>query len=97
MSTTSPPPEETAPDAGESHDDHNHFHDLPFMAHHFDTPEQQFDSGKLGMWLFLITEVMFFSGLFAAYAVYRGNHPEIFEYAPSVFEQGRWVVSTPPF
>lgn len=51
------------------------------MAHHFDTPEQQFDSGKLGMWIFLITEVMFFSGLFAAYTVYRGNHPEIFAYA----------------
>lgn len=51
------------------------------LAHHFDTPVQQFDSGKLGMWLFLTTEVLLFSGLFCAYAVYRANHPEIFLYA----------------
>lgn len=30
------------------------------------------------MWLFLVTEVLFFSGLFVAYAVYRANHPEVF-------------------
>lgn len=54
-----------------------HGHD-PHLAHHFDTPQQQFDAGKLGMWLFLITEVLFFSGLFTAYAVYRSNHPEVF-------------------
>lgn len=48
------------------------------LAHHFDTPQQQFDAGKLGMWLFLVTEVLFFSGLFTAYAVYRSNHPEVF-------------------
>ena len=56
---------------------HPHGHD-PHLAHHFDTPQQQFDAGKLGMWLFLVTEVLFFSGLFAAYAVYRSNHPEVF-------------------
>ena len=56
---------------------HAHGHD-PHLAHHFDTPRQQFDAGKLGMWLFLVTEVLFFSGLFVAYAVYRSNHPEVF-------------------
>ncbi len=49
------------------------------LQHHFETPAQQFDASKLGMWLFLATEVLFFSGLFCAYAVYRRNHPEIFE------------------
>jgi cytochrome c oxidase subunit 3 len=48
------------------------------LQHHFDTPEQQFDSGKLGMWLFLATEILLFGGLFCAYAVYRANHPEVF-------------------
>ncbi len=48
------------------------------VAHHFESAQQQFDAGKLGMWLFLVTEVLFFSGLFVAYAVYRANHPEIF-------------------
>ncbi len=55
----------------DQHDGHGHDHDHhhpPFLAHHFDTPEQQFDSGKLGMWLFLVTEILFFSGLFCAYA-----------------------------
>lgn len=63
-------------EADAHHDDH---HDHPsFLAHHFDTPEQQFDSGKLGMWLFLVTEVLFFSGLFCAYAIYRFLRPEVF-------------------
>ncbi|MEM9643885.1 MAG: cytochrome c oxidase subunit 3 [Planctomycetota bacterium] len=64
-----------------SHDAHgDHDHDHPsFLAHHFDTPEQQFDSGKLGMWLFLVTEVLFFSGMFCAYAIFRMLRPEVFE------------------
>lgn len=59
-------------DAGHSHSAY------PFVAHHFETPAQQFDAGKCGMWLFLVTEVLFFSGLFCAYAVYRRTHPDIF-------------------
>jgi cytochrome c oxidase subunit III len=51
------------------------------LAHHFDDSEQQFESSKLGMWLFLATEILLFGGLFVAYAVYRVNHPEIFAYA----------------
>lgn len=54
---------------------------MPFLAHHFDDPEQQFDSGKLGMWLFLVTEVLFFSGMFCAYALYRSLHPEVWTFA----------------
>jgi cytochrome c oxidase subunit 3 len=53
----------------------------PHLAHHFATPQQQFEAGKLGMWLFLATEILLFGGLFCAYAVYRANHPEIFIYA----------------
>ncbi|MGI9013732.1 MAG: cytochrome c oxidase subunit 3 family protein [Phycisphaerales bacterium] len=59
---------------------HDHHDDHPaHLAHHFDTPGQQFSSGKLGMWLFLATEVLFFGGLFVFYSVWRSNHPEIFE------------------
>lgn len=54
---------------------------MPFQAHHFDDPEQQFDAGKLGIWLFLVTEVLFFSGMFCAYALYRSLHPEVFTFA----------------
>ena len=59
---------------------HGHDHDHPsWLAHHFDTPEQQFDSGKLGIWLFLVTEVLFFSGMFCAYAIFRMLRPDVFE------------------
>lgn len=67
---------------GHAHEGHDHGHgEYPFLAHHFDTPEHQFDSGKMGIWLFLTTEILFFGGLFCAYAVYRSLHPEVFEYA----------------
>jgi cytochrome c oxidase subunit 3 len=56
------------------HDDHH----APFLAHHFEDHGHQFDSGKLGIWAFLGQELLFFSGLFCAYVIYRGNHPEIF-------------------
>ena len=49
-----------------------------FLAHQFDTPGQQFDSGKLGTWIFLITEILLFGGLFCAYAVYRAANPDVF-------------------
>ncbi len=62
-----------------AHDDH-HDHG-EFIAHHFDSAEQQYDSGKLGIWIFLVTEVLFFSGLFVFYTLYRNLHPEIFEQA----------------
>lgn len=52
-----------------------------FLAHQFDTPQRQFRAGKLGMWIFLATEVLMFSGLFCAYAVYRQGHPEVFQRA----------------
>lgn len=82
----SAPPPAAGHDA-HAHDDHGHGHDDPIhaanphLAHHFDTPQQQFDAGKLGIWLFLLTEVLFFAGLFCAYTVYRSMHPEVFVYA----------------
>ena len=51
------------------------------LAHHFESLQQQYDSGKLGLWLFLTTEVLMFSGLFCGYAVLRSLHPEIMLYA----------------
>ncbi len=63
--------------AGEGHAHSGNKH----LAHHFDTPGQQFASAKLGMWIFLATEILLFGGLFCAYAVYRASHPEVFIYA----------------
>lgn len=49
-----------------------------WLQHHFDTPLQQFDAAKLGMWAFLAQEVLFFSGLFVFYGIYRNWYPDIF-------------------
>jgi len=48
------------------------------VAHHFDTAEQEFETAKLGMWVFLAQEVLFFSAIFVAYIVFRHLHPEMF-------------------
>ena len=72
---------------------HAHAHD-PHLAHHFDTPDQQYQSGKLGMWMFLGTEVLMFGGLFCAYAVYRHNHPEVFEYAHRYLNRTLGAINT---
>jgi cytochrome c oxidase subunit 3 len=64
------------------------------LAHHFDTPQQQFDAGKLGMWLFLTTELLLFSGLFCAYAVYRALHPEVFRYASQYLDMPSGLANT---
>jgi cytochrome c oxidase subunit III len=48
------------------------------LAHHFESLEQQRDAGRLGMWVFLGTELMVFGGLFTGYAAYRASYPEAF-------------------
>jgi cytochrome c oxidase subunit 3 len=61
----------------------------PHRWHHFESAEQQFDAGKLGMWLFLATEVLMFGGLFCAYTIYRGTHPDIFHYGHQFLDK-KW-------
>ncbi|MBX3248789.1 MAG: cytochrome c oxidase subunit 3 family protein [Myxococcales bacterium] len=58
-------------------DAHAH-HGPEYLAHHFETPAQQFDAAKLGMWAFLAQEILFFSGLFIAYGIFRTWYPEAF-------------------
>jgi cytochrome c oxidase subunit III len=53
----------------------------PKLQHHFDDMEQQIEASSLGMWVFLVTEIMFFGGLFMAYIVYRAASPEAFQEA----------------
>jgi cytochrome c oxidase subunit 3 len=47
----------------------------PKLQTHFHSMEQQLEASTLGMWVFLVTEVMFFGGLFMAYIVYRNMYP----------------------
>jgi cytochrome c oxidase subunit 3 len=48
------------------------------IRHHFESAEQQKDASTVGMWLFLVTEIMFFGGMFMAYFVYRQWYPDAF-------------------
>lgn len=53
--------------------EHAHHH-----AHHFDSAEHEYSASKQGIWLFLVTEILMFGGLFVAYAIYHGQYPEVF-------------------
>ncbi len=66
----------------------------PYLAHHFHSHQQQLASQKLGMWLFLATEVLLFGGLFVAYAVFRGNPPEIFSHGSQTLDRTLGTVNT---
>ena len=51
------------------------------VAHQFDDFTQQHEASTLGMWTFLITEVMFFGGMFLGYMIYRASYPQEFAHA----------------
>ena len=53
------------------------------LREQFDTEDQQKDASTLGMWVFLITEMMFFGGMFLAYTLYRSLYPSVFGLASS--------------
>ncbi|MDQ2834161.1 MAG: cytochrome c oxidase subunit 3 family protein [Acidobacteriota bacterium] len=56
----------------------HHHASLPQHRHHFETKEQQREAATFGMWLFLLTEIMFFGGLFFAYLLYRNWYHDAF-------------------
>jgi len=76
------------------HDAHGHGHGSPFIQHHYDDAQHQFDAGKLGIWIFLAQEVLFFSALFVAYILYRSHHPEIYAYAHKYLDVKYGAINT---
>ena len=63
----------------QTHDAYAEHHEhLPQHLHHFETEEQQREAASFGMWLFLLTEIMFFGGLFMAYLLYRNWYHDAF-------------------
>ena len=60
------------------HDGKLHPSNLRF---YFVSSEQQFEASKLGMWLFLATEILLFGGMFVAYGIFRVLYPELYEQA----------------
>jgi cytochrome c oxidase subunit III len=69
-------------------------HGAPFLQHHFRSHAHQFSAAKFGIWLFLAQEILFFGGLFCAYAIYRGSRPELFLNAHKLLDPTMGAVNT---
>jgi len=59
-----------------------------------DNAEHQARTARLGMWLFLATEVMMFGGLFCLYAVFRGAYPDVFRWGHGFLDVGWGLINT---
>jgi cytochrome c oxidase subunit 3 len=64
------------------------------LQHHFENMEQQREAGTLGMWIFLVTEIMFFGGMFLAYTLYRNFFPAAFASASNHLDIRLGAVNT---
>ena len=71
-----------------------HGHGHPALQHHFENMEQQREAGTLGMWVFLVTEIMFFGGMFLAYTLYRNQFPAAFASASNHLDITLGAVNT---
>jgi cytochrome c oxidase subunit 3 len=65
-----------------------------YVAHHFPNLRQQEHAARLGMWLFLATELLLFGGLFTAYSVYRYLYPATFAEASRTLSVTLGTVNT---
>ena len=65
-----------------------------YLRHHFETVEQQKEAVSFGMWLFLLTEIMFFGGLFMAYLLYRNWYYDAFVSASNTLGIGLGTTNT---
>ncbi len=75
------------------HVEHEHVF-VPQHRHHFETEEQQREAGSFGMWLFLLTEIMFFGGMFFAYLLYRNWYYDAFVAASNTLNIGMGAANT---
>ena len=69
-------------------------HGHPALQHHFENMEQQREAGTLGMWIFLVTEIMLFGGMFLAYTLYRSLYPAAFASASNHLDITLGAVNT---
>jgi cytochrome c oxidase subunit 3 len=71
-----------------------HHEHPPYQRHHFETMGQQNDATNFAMWLFLLTEIMFFGGLFTAYLIYRNWYYPAFVEASHQLQIGWGTANT---
>jgi cytochrome c oxidase subunit III len=68
----------------------SHFH----HAHHFESAEHQYSSAKQGIWLFMVTEVLMFGGLFVAYLIYKSLYAPVFHVGSSYLDVKMGTINT---
>src|ERR1700719_2061725 len=81
-------PSHGSPDEGHGHPDD------PHHQHHFATMAQQADTTKIGMWLFLATEVLLFGGLFVGFGLMQARYPREFVEAHEHLQRPLGVLNT---
>lgn len=75
--------------------EHPYSHDHPpYLKHHFATVEQQRETAGFGMWVFLLTEIMFFGGLFCAYLIFRNWYHPAFVIASNTLDVTLGTINT---
>src|SRR5688572_20168011 len=84
----------TEKNLAEGHAAVEHAEHHPALQHHFENMEQQREAGTLGMWVFLVTEIMFFGGMFLAYILYRSLYPEAFAAASNHLDINLGAINT---
>lgn len=72
----------------------SHSHGGAHVAHHFRDAEHQFDSAKQGIWLFMVTEILMFGGLFVGYAIFHSIYPAMFSEGASHLDWRMGFVNT---
>ncbi len=82
----------TAPSAA-AHDAHGNGH-VHGLQHHFAEMQQQVDASKIGMWLFLVTEILLFGGLFVGFGIMQGKHPAAFYEAHHHLDRSMGALNT---
>src|SRR5580698_4877246 len=77
-----------------SHGGHGAHGEDPHHQHHFTTMEQQFDTAKLGMWLFIATEILLFGGLFVGFGMMQNRYPREFVEAHEHLKRWQGALNT---
>ena len=68
----------------------SHFH----HAHHFDSAEHQYSLAKQGIWLFMVTEILMFGGLFVAYLIYKSLYAPVFHVGSTYLDVKMGTINT---
>jgi cytochrome c oxidase subunit 3 len=75
----------------DSHSAKGHEH---HFAHHFRSAEHEYETSKEGIWLFMVTEILMFGGLFIGYSIFHNIYPEMFAEGASYLDWKLGFINT---